>query len=47
MPVFLNRKLNLLVLLKKILFPSLVCINISPLVLPLVMAVFVIVEVII
>ena len=42
MMVFHNRKLNILVLLKKILFPILLCLNISPLVLPLVMLVLLI-----
>jgi hypothetical protein len=44
--VFLNRKLNFLVLLKKFLFPILIVLNISPLVLPLVMLALVIVEII-
>ena len=43
--MFINRKLNALVLFKKILLPILVCVNISPLVLPSVMAVLLLLEV--
>ena len=43
--MFINRKLNALVLFKKILLPILVCVNISPLVLPSVLAVLLLLEV--